>query len=390
MKKRIMILLLALLLAVSSTATAVYDSYRVELGDASYFVGWTFCPLDAHNAVVFARTDKEGKPWHVGWYRDGELFRDLAGYNANVYLEDRVIPRPVLWDGETLIMGCSDRKGAYRTVVIDGINCADPENYEDYFADWTENGLENRRPVPEDWYEAQQLGRVMFSRENGTLSLRIDGQETVLPEAFLEIPTELVFNLDCIPAGEERCLLSWRNDADSYQYIACVDHGRMRSEVVLSMEDAWLIMPDADGGFLSQIGWNTGDYTPVSLAHYSADGERDRVLQLKGDRMVVRAMHTVADGETGNVILYGTAVAQSRYVYTAFAMTLDRDLNVTDLDVRNIDGAYRAYSPDLEIAPDGTAWLLIGDVDGKPAHRPVMIPFSALEKSNDDHGLTLE
>lgn len=389
MKKRILILLIAVLLSISATAGAKYSSYQVKLGDASYFVGWTFCPLDAHNAVVIARSDKD-KPWHVGWYRDGELFRDLAGYSANVYLEDRVIPRPVLWDGETLTMACSERKEAYRTVVIDGIHCADPNNYDDYLADWTENGLENRRPVPENGYDFQMLGRVSFSWENGAASLRIDGQEVSLPEEFQSIPMKELVNLDCFPAGEGLYLLTWMNTGEYARHLVCADHGRTRSETVLPAEDVWLILPDGAGGFFSQVGWGTGDYTPVRLAHFSADGERDRVLELKGDRVVVRALHTVADGDSGNVILYGTAVAQSRYVYTAFAMTLDRDLNVTDLDIRNIDGAYRAYCPDLEIAPDGTAWLLIGDVEGNVKLRPVMIPFSELEKSSDDHGLTLE
>ena len=43
-----------------------------------------------------------------------------------------------------------------------------------------------------------------------------------------------------------------------------------------------------------------------------------------------------------------------------------------------------------KLYPDGTAWLLIGDVEGKGNLRPVMIPFSELEKSSDDHRLTLE
>ena len=388
MKKRILILLVALLLSISATAGAKYSSYQVTLGDATFFVGWTFCPLDAHNAVVIAPTDKD-RPWHVGWYRDGELFRDMTGYCANVYLESRVIPRPVLWDGETLTMGCSDRKEAYRTVVIDGHNCADPKNYEDYLADWTENGLENKRPVPEGMYDYQMLGRVLFGWENA-MSLRIDGQDAALPENFPGIPKEYVYNLECFPIGEGLCLVAWVDGEDYVQHAACIDHGRKRSETILSAEEGWLILPDGTGGFLSQIGWYSGDYEPARLAHFTADGERDRVLELKGEQVVISAQHSVADGNSGNTILYGTAVANSRRVYTAFAMTLDRDLNMIALDVRNIDPVYKAYSPIIEIAPDGTAWLLIGDVEGKGNLRPVMIPFSELEKSSDDHGLTLE
>lgn len=389
MKKRIAALLMVLLLAAASTAGAKYDLYEVRLGDASYFVGWSFCPLDARNAVVTALSDN-GKPWHVGWYRDGELFRDLAGYIDDIYLEDRVIPRPVLWDGENLTMGFSVRKEAFRSVVKDGLVYADPDNYEDYFAEWTEKGLENRRFVPDGWYDAQMLGRVLFSHKNYAFSLRINGEDTPLPEGFAGLKKENLLNLKYYPAGKERFLLSWRNTSDIYQYIACVDHGKKRSETVLPMEEGWLILPDGTGGFLSQIGWYTGDYEPVRLAHFTADGERDRVLELKGNQVVVRALQAVTDEQSGNVILYGTAVAHSRKVYTAFAMTLDRDLNVTDLDVRNIDPVYKAYCPDLQTAPDGTAWLLIGDVEGKVRYRPVMIPFYALEKSNENFGLTLK
>ena len=71
-------------------------------------------------------------------------------------------------------------------------------------------------------------------------------------------------------------------------------------------------------------------------------------------------------------------------------MTLDKDLNVLDLDMRKLSAVYRDYSPSMYLAPDGSAWVLLGDLEGKKKTRPMMIPFSELEKSGETFGLTLE
>lgn len=88
--------------------------------------------------------------------------------------------------------------------------------------------------------------------------------------------------------------------------------------------------------------------------------------------------------------LYGTAAANSRKVYNAFAITLDEDLKVINLDVRKIDPEYGCYDPMVYTAPDGTAWVYVNDLSGKYRLWPVLIPFSMLKKSRNKPGITVK
>ncbi len=390
MKKTVLFLLVGILLIISAAAGADGGKWQVVAGDAASFVLWTACPLDAHNAVV-STWSINGKPWHVSWYRDGELFRDLTWFIEEPYMEHHVIAQPVAWDGEHMTVRYNVRKGAYQEVVDgDGMHSADPANYETYLAEWTENGLENERPLPATWYDTGDPGPCEFSFENGAFRLRIDGKDTPLPEGFPGAPKEDIFYLKCTPVNENMYLLTYMIRGDKNRRVICMDHGTKRSEVRLTEEEDWFVWPEANGGFLVQIGYATGTYDPVRLAHFNADGERDRTMELKSEKTVVRVAHTWIDQETGNTVLYGTAVANSKLIYAAFAMTLDKDLKVLDLDVRKLSAVYRDYSPSMYLAPDGSAWVLLGDLEGKKKTRPMMIPFSELEKNGDDLGLTLE
>ncbi len=390
MKKTVLFLLIGIMLVISAAACADGGNWQVVAGDAASFGLWDACPLDAHNAVVTAWS-VNGKPWHVSWYRDGELFRDLTWIIEEPYMEHHVVAQPVIWDGEHLTVRYSVRKDAYQEVVDgNGMHSADPGNYQTFLAEWTENGLENAAPIPDDWYDTNGLGRVMFSHKNGVFDLRIEGKDAPLPEGFPGAPVEDVFYLRCYPVSENMYLLTYMISGDENRRVICMDHGTKRSEVRLTEEEDWNVWPDANGGFFAQIGWPTGSYEPVRLKHFNADGEQDRTVELKGEKVVVRPAHTWIDESTGNTVLYGTAVANSRYLYTAFAMTLDKDLNVLDLDMRELSAVYRDYSPSMYLAPDGSAWVLLGDLEGKKNTRPMMVPFSELEKSGETFGLTLE
>ena len=390
MKKTVLFLLIGIMLAMSAAAGADGGKWQVVAGDAASFVLWTACPLDAHNAVV-TTWSINGKPWHVSWYRDGELFRDLTWIIEEPYMEHHVIAQPVAWDGEHLTVRYSTRKGAYQEVVDEsGMHSADPGNYETYLAEWTENGLENAVSIPEDWYDTNELGRIAFSQKQDGFGLQIDGKDVPLPEGFPGAPVDDVFYLKCYPVSDSMYLLTYMIREDENRRVICMDHGTKRSEVRLTEEEDWTVWPEANGGFFARIGWPTGSYDPVRLKHFNADGEQDRTMELKGEKVVVHPAHTWIDESTGNTVLYGTAVANSRLRYAAFAMTLDRDLNVADLDVRELSAVYRDYSPGMYLAPDGSAWVMIGDLEGKKKTRPMMIPFSELKRSGEDFGLTLE
>ena len=135
-------------------------------------------------------------------------------------------------------------------------------------------------------------------------------------------------------------------------------------------------------------GFRGGGYEPEYLMHYTGDGQYDRTLVLVGDNIVVHACESTTDSDRGLCTLYGIAVANSRKVYTAFAMTIDENLNVSQLDVRKIDPDYRNYNPEILIASDGTPYVFIENYSETPRW-PVLIPFSELKKSNKTYDLKL-
>ena len=393
MRKMIIFLLTAFLLAGSVTAGAEYQQYRLVTGDATYAFNWQVYALDAHNTVVTAWTENN-KPWHVTWYRDGEKFRDLTWFVDEPYLEYSVVPEPVLWDGEHLTVVYSARKGAFKSIIKDGMVCPDPDNYDTHVAEWTENGLEDTDSLQENWYSLEQFGRIMIHYGEDGCRIRNGGEEMSLPESFRILPEERVVSLRCYPYGEDSCLLSYLDYQDAFKdrhtHVICTDHGKERYNVTLSDDDEWDIMPDGKGGFLVRNGWSEGDYQPVKLTHYNADGAADRKLELKGDKVVIRVGPSVID-ENGCFVMYGTAMASSRKVYTVFRMTIDDEMHVQNLDIRKIDPVYDAYGAGIYTAQDRTAYVMIYKTDNTNGRlRPVLIPFDLLEKSEDDHSLTLQ
>ena len=192
------------------------------------------------------------------------------------------------------------------------------------------------------------------------------------------------------PVEDGVFLLPYMSHGDFVQHVACVDHGTLRYDVKMDGMESWLLLPDGRGGFFNRPDGSVAEpYDPVKLTHYNADGKADRDMQLKGDRVVLR-LEGATKAPDGKLLLYGSAVAESRQVYTVFTMTLDDDLKVDSLDVRDLDPTYSSYIPYLKHAPDGTVWVLIFKVENTGYGRPVLIPFTELEKSEDSHELAFE
>ncbi len=193
--------------------------------------------------------------------------------------------------------------------------------------------------------------------------------------------------LDVCPLGEDVFLLSQWVDTD-HRLLIGVNHGTEQYRI--SAKNAWLLFPDGQGGFLCPEDDPKGDYSPQKLLHYDPNGQLSRVLNLQGNRVVTEISDSFFDESSGLMTLYGSAVAKSRNIYAVFAMTVDAGMNVVHLDVRNIDPAYGDYSPRIDLAPDGAAYVFICDMNKKATLHPVLIPFSKLEKSREDYGLTLQ
>ena len=267
----------------------------------------------------------------------------------------------------------------------------DPNCFEVHLADWTENGLENDRILSEAWfdtYDNTDKGMLVYRGEKGRTAL-YHGKETVLPDS---IPVNLEQNIIRIhPVKEDVYLVKVMDNINFCTQMVCVDHGAERYRITLPQEEinpGRNVMPDKQGGFFRMDGYRPGNYEPEYLAHYQGDGQYDRKLVLIGNNVVVDACESTVDPDSGLCTLYGSAVANSRKVYTVFAMTLDEEMNVKRLDVRKIDSEYGDYAPEILIASDGTPYVFIECYSGRSLW-PVLIPFSELKKSNKTYGLRL-
>lgn len=393
MKKGLLILLAAILLAAAPSAGAEYRKYQVTEGN-----WWDCFPLDAHNAVVacwLQSEDAEPDPWYVCWYRDGELYREITGTLPDL-TADRTgrlqIPYPALWDGENLSMYYCVRKGDLKTHTQGTwIPSPDPACFDTYMADWTENGLENERILPEAWFdEYDHVFRRMlaYSGEKGRTAL-YNGTETVLPDS---IPVTLEENvLRILPVDQDVYLAKVMDNRNYCCQAVCVDHGAERYRVTLPEKEInpdRILLPESRGGFFCMEGYRESGYVAEPLLHYRGDGQYDRTLSLVGDNVVVHSCASTAGPDGSLCTLYGIAVANSRKVYTVFAMEIGEDLNVSRLDVRKIDPAYGDYGPEILIASDGTPYVLIQNYTDRPLW-PVLIPFSELEQSKKTYGLRL-
>ena len=70
-------------------------------------------------------------------------------------------------------------------------------------------------------------------------------------------------------------------------------------------------------------------------------------------------------------------------------MTLDENMNVTALDVWDIDPDYNGCEADIYLAPNGTPWVFLYNREHPDAIRPAAIPFFLLDQSGEDYGLQI-
>ena len=114
--------------------------------------------------------------------------------------------------------------------------------------------------------------------------------------------------------------------------------------------------------------------------------------RLYSDRGILTPLQAVPDPETGALVLYGS-VADSAGLRGVFAMTLDGGMNVTGLEVRNIDPDYRKCEAEndlIALSAGGCPWVYLHNRDNPESPCPAVVPFSALEESGDDWGIVME
>lgn len=142
------------------------------------------------------------------------------------------------------------------------------------------------------------------------------------------------------------------------------------------------IYADGQGGAFLE-GSLESDYKQSSLAHISAAGQIDAEKTLCVKNAIISTAHAAVN-EDGSVTLFGSAVANSRSLYDAFALTIDPSLNVLSLDVRDFS-VREDYGFEYRVASDGTVYVFTsGEGFGSSERKnALLVPFAVLPTAPD-------
>lgn len=376
MLRKLCCLGLILILLLSASALAEYEQYRLTVGDRlESLQRWEIFPLDAHNVIVRVFYPQ---PWHVSWYRDGKLLRTLVSegeYDSVTSVE------PVFEGDGSFSMLC-------RIPSEEGATDRFPP--PNALAEWTEDGLTKITPLKERVKATRWDNRIVFYQTDEYVRIQYNGKDTYVSREL----ADTFRDMNAVALADEVFLIRAYNAEKDSQTIICLDHGNIRYRID---DPLWCnrFFPDGQGGFFTSD-WDIAewtlerDYSPVRLTHYDRDGKRDRVYGVKGDRVFVTPQKMYIDPGTGIRTLYGSVMEPDRSVSAVFAVTLDENMNVAALDVRNIDQDYNGCDADIYLAPDGYPYVFLYNRDHPDAVRPAVVPFSRLDQSRDDYGLQIE
>ena len=155
------------------------------------------------------------------------------------------------------------------------------------------------------------------------------------------------------------------------------------------------MFPDGKQGFLSvdwdYIEWSDErDFSPVRLHHVDGNGQLIQTYRLSGDQVIITPTGSFFNPNDETITIYGSAENQVSKIFVVFAMTLDENMNVTGLDVRNIDPDYLGCEAVFSLTAAGFPYVYLYNRWHPDAVRPVVIPFSLLEPAEENYGLALK
>ncbi|MBR1586542.1 MAG: hypothetical protein IJ662_13460 [Clostridia bacterium] len=379
--KRWLWLLPFLLLALPACAQE-YAGYTLPADRDPY----SFLALNRRDTIVRSWVENDLNmtlPNHITWYRDGQVLRDLPYY-----------PRGVTASLESACF-VATREDAFKTLVLHQTGAVTAPTgtetareipvYRCSLYDWTEKGLEHPVDIPLGTATLCIAGPYILTVDNGpggSGAVRVYDAEGKLQQT-IDLPGAA--NLVLVNAkylGQDTFLISGHDgDYGAYARMALRD-GKLLWRI--HTPQYYDVHGDGRGGFFAVEDQNCGDYSSVTLAHYDENGQVDRRRTLINNTLVKHIMRIYPHPDGSGWTAYGMAVANSRRVYTVFALTLDEEMNAVAWDIRGLSKQYRDYSPGISLAADGTVQVLtssIGNLENKaPA---AVIPFDALPAQTD-------
>ena len=388
MKKRFFPLLaLLLLLLPAGRAETPYEGYTLDFG---YPLPFQLKLLNDHEFLTTGWDDPDGhtsRPGHVTWWRDYRVFRDL----------------PYTVDGAAQSLGSAqflvDEDGAFKVLITYPQEFpflqSDPRQrnpqtrYTLY--DWTDRGLEHPVPLPIDPVSVTRMGQVRVldryvaaetadEQGNAVLTLYNSRGEAVR-RWKLPLPRE-DYLIRFRPLEEERMLVTYTSLGDSRSYeLLLLDPEGVRWHKTYSELPS--LFSDRRGGFFQTRKQSSDAYSPLELVRMDADFNVLSRGTLRGNRVVLGLGVQAYDAAADRYPFFGSAVANSRQVYTVFRLITDGSLNPISLDVRGLSKEYGDYSPYFFPSPQGTLFVFTHGNSLSPA----LVPFDALPPATDNVGL---
>lgn len=367
---------LVMTLLFAASARAEYEQYRLAADDIPERLQmWEVFPLDQHNVIVRSQTSQS---WHVTWYRDGQVYRALAPEGD---WDSITSAEPVFDSGSSFYMICRIPSGQEETAAYPPPNAA---------AQWTDEGLVNKTPLAERVKATRWGNRVLIFETDRYHRICCNGKETFIPREL----ADSISSSRCIVLADEVFLMTYRDPDAGDSKLICLDHGNVRYKIDGSLQGREMF-PVWNQGFLSvqwdYIEWSDDrDYSPVRLLHVDGKGQHIQTYHLSGDQVIITPTGSYFNPGTGTLTIYGSAENRSSKLFAAFAMTLDEDMNVTGLDVRNIDPDYLGCEAVFSLTTDGFPYVYLYNRWHPETVRPVVIPFSLLDPADNDHGMILK
>ncbi len=374
--KKTLVFCLIMMLLFSAPARAEYEQYRLTADDTlERLKMWEVFPLDPHNVIVRSQTSVS---WHVAWYRDGEVYRVLSSEGD---WDNITSAEPVFESGSSFYMICRIPAEQEETAAYPPPNAT---------AQWTDNGLINKTPLAERVKATRWGNRILILETDRYQRIRYNGKDTVIPRKL----ADSISSSHCIVLADEVFLMTYRDSDAGESKLLCLDHGNIRYKIDGSLRGNEMF-PDGKQGFLSvdwdYIEWSDErDFSPVRLHHVDGDGRLVQTYRLSGDQVIVTPAGSYFDPGSGTITVYGSVENQAAKVFAAFAMTLDEDMNVTGLDVRNIDPDYLGCEAAFSVTAAGFPYVYLYNRWQPDAVCPAVIPFSLLEPADQDYGLILK
>ena len=375
--KKTFIFFLSMVLLFSAPALAEYEQYRLskpfELHVKPYT---TVYPLDPHNVIVRMAPPDE-VPWRVEWYQDGKVIRSLEASGDYDKVSSAI---PIFEMNGSITMLCRIPGDDQETEKFPPLNAS---------AQWTDSGLSSVTPLTEHLKAARCGNRIVFYETDQYVRISYNGKDTFVSRELADTFRIKSSITSCIALADEVFLIPTRKDG-----LLCLDHGNIRYK----LDDSFYgdeMLPDGQEGFFSCT-WDYADWssdrdkTPVRLAHVDRNGQHDRTYLLQGDHVAITPSQVYTSSEDKTIILYGSASDPSGGVFAVFAMTLDENMSITNLDVWDIDPDYTGYEAAISLTPGGYPYVYLYKLNPQGSVQPAVVPFSVLEKSENNYGITLK